>query len=104
MRTFTTPTLNITIKKKSTGDIATDLVFDYLIFTIKSNKKTIEKRVEFSQFVEGIFQIDFTQEETGSLPANGTVQAEINFWLGDKRSASMIKTLKIDDNLIEEVR
>lgn len=104
MRTYTTPTLNITVKKKSTGEPAADLIFDYLLFTIKHNKVTIEKRVEFSEYSEGVFQIELTQEETGSLPANGTVQAEINFFLADKRSASMIKTLKVDDNLIEEVR
>ena len=101
MRQYTTPTLNITIKKKS-GEVATDLVFDYLIFTIKGNRIRLDKEIQFSEVTEGKFKVRFTQEETGSL--KGTkARAEINFFAGEKRLATLIKTIDLDENLIDEV-
>ena len=103
MRTYTTPTCTITIKRKD-GTVASDLQFDYLIFTVKHSGKRVDKQIDYSAFHEGQFTVTYTQEETGSLPAFGNVQAEINFWRGEKRLATIIKTLSIDGNLIDEVK
>lgn len=102
MRQYTTPTITIRILK-SDETVATDLFFDYLIFTLKHQGKRIDRRVEASEVVEGVFTIEYTQEETGQLPASGNVFAEINFFAGSKRLATKIKTLSIDGNLIDEV-
>lgn len=101
MRKFTTPTLNITIKKKS-GEVATDLVFDYLIFTLKTGQKRLDKRVEYSEYEEGQFKVRFTQEETGDF-SGMTARAEINFFTGSTRVATLIKSVNLDENLINEV-
>lgn len=104
MRIFTTPTLNIHIRKKD-GSPATDLEFEYLIFTIKSlDKKTrLDKRVESSEVSEGSFVIELTQEETGMFEPDATVEAEINIFNGNKRLGTLIKSLSLDNNLIDEV-
>lgn len=102
MRAYTTPTLNITIKRKD-GTAATDLDFTYLIFTLKGGKVRIDKRIEVADVEDGVFTVTLTQEETGSLPSRGTVFAEINFFSGSTRTATLIKQLDIDDNLIDEV-
>lgn len=101
MRKFTTPTLNITIKRKS-GEVATDLVFDYLIFTLKNTDKRLDKRVEFADFTEGTFKVRFTQEETGAF-TGAMVRAEINFFIGETRLGTLIKNVDLDENLIDEV-
>lgn len=104
MRIFTTPTLNIHIRKKD-GSPATDLEFEYLIFTIKSldGKTRLDKRMESSEVSEGSFVIELTQEETGMFEADETLRAEINFFNADKRLATLIKATSMDDNLIDEV-
>lgn len=102
MRTYTTPTLRITLKKRS-GEVATDLVFTHLVFTIKANKQRIDKRVEAGEVQEGVFTVRLTQEETGGLSSYGPARAEINIWNGATRLATLIKSLNIDGNLIEEV-
>ena len=101
MRKFTTPTLNITIKKKS-GEVATDLVFDYLIFTLKANGKRLDKTIEFAEVDEGTFKVRFTQEETGAF-SGMSVRAEINFFTGATRLGTLIKTIDLEENLIDEV-
>ena len=101
MRKFTTPTLNVTIKRKS-GEVATDLQSDYLLFTIKANGKRIDKRIEFAEVTEGVFKVHFTQEETGAFMGI-QVQAEINFFAGEKRLGTLIKTIRLDENLVDEV-
>lgn len=101
MRKFTTPTLNITIKKKS-GEVAKDLVFDYLIFTLKANGKRLDKRIEAAEVEEGTFKVRFTQEETGAF-SGISVKAEINFFTGDTRLGTLIKTIDLEENLIDEV-
>lgn len=109
MRNFTTPTFTITVKKKvgidDNGALilepATDFVFDYLIFSIKSIGKRIDKRVEYSDYIDGQFKVRFTQEETGTL--KGTAEAEINFMRGNTRIATCIQTIDVEKNLINEV-
>ena len=110
MRRYTTPTLPITIKKKVGEDEcgrpiyedATDLVFDYLLFSLKDETHRIDKRVEFSQVEAAKFIVRFTQEETGSF--DGVIaRAEINFFTGSTRLGTLIKSINLDENLIDEV-
>lgn len=101
MRKFTTPTLNITIKRKS-GEVASDLVFDYLIFTLKTGTHRLDKRIEYGETEEGTFKVRFTQEETGAF-SGMTARAEINFFTGSTRVGTLIKSINLDENLINEV-
>lgn len=101
MRKFTTPTLNITIKNKQ-GEVVTDLVFDYLIFTLKTSNKRLDKRIEFPEYQEGMFKVRFTQEETGDFKGM-SARAEINFFNGSTRLGTIIKSLNLEENLIDEV-
>lgn len=101
MRKFTTPTLNITIKKQS-GEVASDLLFEHLIFTIKEGNRRLDKRVEYAEFEEGEFKVRYTQEETGSFGGQ-MVRAEINFFNGETRLGTLIKTINLAENLINEV-
>lgn len=102
MRQYTTPTITIRILKQDETP-ATDLFFDYLIFTLKYKGERIDRRVDASEVTDGVFTVEYTQEETGSLPQSGNVLAEINFIAGNKRLATKIKTLSVDGNLIDEV-
>ena len=102
MRIYTTPVLNITIKRRD-GTVVTDLDFEYLIFTIKEGKNRLDKRIESSAVVDGKFQVVLTQEETGQFSSYGAAKAEINFFKGSSRVGTIIKSINIDDNLIEEV-
>ena len=101
MRKFTTPTLNITIKNNQ-GEVVTGLVFEYLIFTLKTPDKRLDKRVEYADYQEGTFKIRFTQEETGAF-SGMSARAEINFFNGDIRLGTIIKTINLEENLIDEV-
>lgn len=102
MRIFTTPDLRIRILKKD-GTVATDLEFEYLIFTLRSCCARLDKRVDASEVEEGVFTVTLTQEETGLFPGYDTVKAELNFFNGNKRLGTLIKTISTDDNLIDEV-
>lgn len=110
VRRYTTPTLPITIKKKVGEDEhgapiyedATDLVFDYLLFTIKTEEVRVDKRVEFSEVEAAKFMVRFTQEETGRFEGI-EARTEINFFTGDTRVATLIKTINLSENLIDEV-
>lgn len=101
MRKFTTPTLTITLKKQS-GEVASDLIFDYLIFTLKDNNQRLDKKIQASEVSEGTFKVRFTQEETGSF-MNRSARAEINFFSGTTRLGTLIKTINLDENLVNEV-
>ena len=101
MRKFTTPTLNIRIFKNN-EEPASDLIFEYLIFTLKDDKHRLDKRIEFAEFDEGTFKVRYTQEETGSFASN-MARAEINFFNGETRLGTLIKTINLAENLINEV-
>ena len=103
MRTYTTPELRIRLLKKSDKTPATDLSFNYLIFTLKHGCVRIDKRVESTEVEEGEFTIQLTQEETGAFPGDTSIDAEINFFNGSRRLATVIKKLRICDNLMDEV-
>lgn len=102
MRTFTTPDLRIRLIRKD-GSVATDLEFEYLIFTLRGCNTRLDKRVDASEVEEGVFSLTLTQEETGAFPEGATVRAEINFFNGNKRLGTLIKALSLEENLIDEV-
>lgn len=102
IRQFTTPTLNITLKHKD-GIVADDLVFDYLIFSLRNACYRIDRTIQFENVVEGVFQVEFTQEETSRMKLNDVVEMEINFFKNDKRFATNIKQMIVDRNLLNEV-
>lgn len=58
MRIYTTPELNITIKRRD-GTVVTDLDFEYLIFTIKEGKNRLDK-VQDIQLVQVLLQCQTT--------------------------------------------
>ena len=102
MRQYTTPTLNITLKNND-GSVASDLVFDYLIFSLRSACYRIDKQINSSQVVEGVFSVDFTQEEKSKMKLNDDIEMEINIFQNDKRYATNIKRMKVDRNLLQEI-
>ena len=97
MREFTTPTYDITVKYRD-GTIASNLEFDYVLFTLVNDCGIIEKKVMYEETTEGKFAIDFTQEETGMMQP-GNAECELNFMRGEKRIASVIKRITISKNL-----
>lgn len=102
MREFTTPTFNITIKYRD-GTIASDLEFDFVLFTLVNECATIEKKVMYEETTEGRFAIDFTQEETGRLKPGSNAECELNVMAGGKRIGSAIKRISISKNLHQGV-
>ena len=102
IRQYTTPTLNITLRYHD-GTIADDLVFDYLIFTLKSACYEISRQVLYEEVKEGKFKINFTQEETAKMHINEVVEMELNFFDNDKRFATNIQRMQIDRNLLNRV-
>lgn len=102
IRQYTTPTLNITLKHRD-GIIADDLVFDYLIFSLRNACYRIDRTIQFEEVVEGVFQVEFTQEETSKMRLNDEVEMELNFFYNDKRFATNIKKMVVDRNLLNEV-
>lgn len=102
IRQYTTPTLNITIKHKD-GMIADDLVFDYLIFSLRSKCYRIDRQVDYEDVVDGVFQIEFTQEETSKMKLHDEIEMELNFFYNDKRFATNIKEMVVDRNLLNQV-
>ena len=102
MRQYTTPTLNITLKHKD-GTVASDVEFNYLIFSLRSACYKIDRKIESSEVVDGAFSVTFTQEETSKMKLGDTVEMELNFFLGDTRFATNIKRIDIDRNLLQKV-
>lgn len=102
MREYTTPTLKITIKYRD-GRIADDLVFTKLIFSLKGECLRIDKEIPSEDVIEGKFNVNLTQDETAQLRYGKKVRAEINFLYGEKRFATNILPLRIDENILNEV-
>lgn len=91
---WTTPTLAITIPS--------DLMFDYLILTLKGAKATYDKRVEYSEVTEGQFEVTLSQEETGTFMSGERVEAQINFFYDEKRIATYPQMLYVTKNLLNK--
>lgn len=102
MRQYTTPTLNITIKYRD-GEIASDLEFDYLIFSLRSECFGLDRKIEKNQVIDGMFSVTFTQEETAMLTKGQTIEMELNFMNNDNRFATNIQKMRVDKNLLNEV-
>lgn len=102
MKRYETPTLPITLRYKD-GTVASDFVFDFLIFTIENNKTRLDKRVEYSETTEGKFNIEFTQEETGSLIDGTVYEIQLNIMVGEDRIVTDIQRGKVERNLYNEV-
>jgi len=102
MRQYTTPSLKITLKHKD-GTLATDIVFDYLIFSVRNKCYKIDKQVLYEDVVEAQFNVSFTQEETAKFRLDDQIEMEVNFFLNKKRFATDIKGMMVDRNLLMEV-
>lgn len=102
MRQYTTPTLNITLKYKD-GTVASDLEFDYLVFSLRSACYKIDRKIQKESVEEGVFSVTFTQEETSKMKLNDNVEMELNFFKGQTRFATNIQQMKIDRNLLQEI-
>lgn len=102
MRQYTTPTLNITIRYKN-GEIATDLEFEYLVFSLRSECKKIDRIIEKKQVVDGVFTVTFTQEETAKFKIGQSIEMELNFYDNGERFASNIRRMEVSKNLLNEV-
>lgn len=92
---WTTPTLKCTIPN--------DLQLDYVLLTLKQNSIAIEKRIEAANITDGVFEVYFTQEETGQFYKNMSIEAQLNIMHGETRLATNIVQLKITENLHDEV-
>ena len=99
---YTTPTLPITIKYRD-GTVASDLEFDYVLLTLSGEGMRIERKVDYEDVTEGRFEVELTQEETGSLIANSTLEAQLNIMIGSNRIGTNIKKLTVTKNLHGEV-
>lgn len=91
---WTTPTLKCTIPS--------ELIFDYILLTIKQGNTKIEKTIQSSEVSEGEFNVTFTQEETGQL-SKGKVEVQLNLMNGITRLATSIVELELTKNLHDEV-
>ena len=103
MRNYSTPTFDIKLKNKKTGEVLSDLEFDYVLVTIKSECAVIERKVMYEDVTEGLFQIELTQAETGALGTNVGVEMELNIMAGSNRIPSTIKRITLGKNLHDEV-
>ena len=99
---FTTPTLPITIKYRD-GTVASDLEFDYVLLTLSCAKTKIERRVEYADVHEGHFEVKLTQEETGALLENSSIEAQLNIMVDTTRIGTNTKKLTCSKNLHNEV-
>lgn len=104
MRQYTTPTLIINLLKAD-GTPALDVIFDYLILTLRSEDKKFMKNftVRYDEIEEAQFEVTLTQEDTAGLPIGGSLKAEINWFIDDRRFATAIKELSVRKNLLDEV-
>lgn len=92
---WTTPTLKCTLPS--------DLVFDYVLLTLKQNKVKIEKRVEYAEVVDGVFYVTFTQEETSRFSISYDVEAQLNVMNGETRLATNIIKMEVGENLYDKL-
>lgn len=102
MKRYETPTLPMTLRYRD-GTVASDYLFDFLIFTIVNENVRFDKRIEYSETSEGKFNIEFTQEETGALTDGTVYEMQLNIMVGDDRVVTDIKRGKVERNLYNEV-
>lgn len=91
---WTTPTLQCTIPK--------EIDCEYIILTLKQNKVLIEKTIQSSEIVDGVFSVTYTQDETSRFQKDIAVEAQLNIINGASRLATNIIPLHVDRNLHNE--
>lgn len=91
---WTTPRVKCTIPP--------DLPLDYVLVTFKQGSIVIEKKVTSEQIEEGVFYINFTQEETSQFNIGLGVDVQINIMSGSTRLASRILKVTATKNLHDE--
>lgn len=82
--------------------IPPDLPLDYVLVTFKQGSIVIEKKVMSEQIEEGVFYIEFTQEETSQFNIGLSVDVQINIMSGSTRLASRILKVAATNNLHDE--
>lgn len=88
---WTTPTLQCSIPS--------DIIFDYILITLKQGNVVIEKQIEQSSVVDGKFNVFFTQKETGKFVKECDIEVQCNIMNGGTRLATNIVNLRICKNL-----
>lgn len=95
---WTTPNLKCTIPQ--------NLEFDYILLTLMQSSVEgikLEKRIESEEVTDGVFMVNFSQEETGMFAHDKTIEAQLNIIAGDMRMATNIVKLQMSKNLHNEV-
>lgn len=82
--------------------IPPDLPLDYVLVTFKQGAIVVEKTVVAEQIEDGVFYIDFTQEETSQFNVGLGVDVQINIMSGSTRLASRILKVTATKNLHDE--
>ena len=88
---WTTPTVKCMIPP--------DLPLDYVLLTLKQCAVVIEKRINQDQIKDGIFYVNFTQEETSLFDFGKKIQVQVNIMSGATRLASRILEITATNNL-----
>lgn len=83
--------------------IPTELVFEYILLTLKQGNTSIEKTILSDEVVDGKFDVVFSQEETGQFQLYKEIEAQLNIMNGDVRVATNIVKMKIERNLHDEI-
>lgn len=92
---WTTPTIKCTIPN--------DLIFEYIILTLRQSNIKVEKRVNFEDVTDGVFYAHFEQKDTSKFNKEYKVKAQLNIMHGDTRLATNIIELKMGENLHDEL-
>lgn len=99
---WTTPTLRMRLLRPD-KTVYDDLVFDYILLTITSECTVIEKTIPYSEVEQGIFNVHFTQEETGQLKVGEVCEAMLNIMASGERIGTRKKRITVSDNLHKAV-
>lgn len=91
---WSTPTLEF--------ELPADLVFDYVLITIKGASRKYEKKVMAQDVTNGHFSITLTQKETGSFRVGETVRIMGNVMSGETRIPTVEAALVVERNLHDE--
>lgn len=92
---WTTPTLKCTIPN--------NVGFDYIVLTLEQGNTKLEKTITSSEVIDGVFNVTFTQEETGMFERYNVVNVQLNLVDGEQRLATNIVQLQVTRNLHNEV-
>lgn len=98
MRRYTTPTLSLRVKQ-------CDLVGCRVLVTISQGPTKIEAEAEpVLSGEDTLLEVPLTQGETARLKADRDCRIQVNWIDGSgNRDATAIKTVPVDENLLEKV-